>query len=65
MDAIAIETTEMHTGGEPVRIVTAGYPPIPGATILDKRRHARERLTGTARFTLEPGDPLGEGFLLR
>ncbi|MBX3567010.1 MAG: proline racemase family protein [Rhizobiaceae bacterium] len=34
----------MHTGGEPVRIVTAGYPPIPGRTILDKRRHAREHL---------------------
>jgi trans-L-3-hydroxyproline dehydratase len=39
-----IETVEMHTGGEPVRIVTAGYPPIPGATLLEKRRHARARL---------------------
>ncbi|MDQ6433602.1 proline racemase family protein [Mesorhizobium sp. LHD-90] len=34
----------MHTGGEPVRIVTRGYPPIPGATILEKRRFARENL---------------------
>ncbi|MEW9835461.1 proline racemase family protein [Mesorhizobium marinum] len=40
----AIETIEMHTGGEPVRIVTSGYPPIPGATILDKRRYARDHL---------------------
>ena len=32
----------MHTGGEPVRIVTAGYPPLDGDTILAKRRHARE-----------------------
>src|SRR5262245_65788910 len=39
-----ISTVEMHTGGEPVRIVTAGYPPIPGATILAKRRYAREKL---------------------
>lgn len=39
-----IETVEMHTGGEPVRIVTSGYPPIPGATILEKRRHVREHL---------------------
>ena len=39
-----ITTTEMHTGGEPVRIVESGYPPIPGATILDKRRYARENL---------------------
>jgi proline racemase len=34
----------MHTGGEPVRIVTAGYPPIEGATILDKRRYASREL---------------------
>ncbi|WP_442583702.1 proline racemase family protein [Mesorhizobium sp. ASY16-5R] len=34
----------MHTGGEPVRIVTGGYPGIPGATILEKRRYARENL---------------------
>ncbi|MEX1108944.1 MAG: proline racemase family protein [Dongiaceae bacterium] len=42
-DETAIETVEMHTGGEPVRIVVAGYPRIEGATILDKRRCARER----------------------
>jgi trans-L-3-hydroxyproline dehydratase len=41
---LVVETTEMHTGGEPVRIVTAGYPPIPGATILAKRRYALEHL---------------------
>jgi trans-L-3-hydroxyproline dehydratase len=41
---IAIETVEMHTGGEPVRIVTDGYPPVEGATILDKRRYAAEHL---------------------
>ncbi|GLH71711.1 proline racemase [Geothrix limicola] len=34
----------MHTGGEPVRIVRSGYPPIEGATILTKRRHVREHL---------------------
>lgn len=39
-----ITTVEMHTGGEPVRIVTGGYPPVLGDTILDKRRYARERL---------------------
>ena len=38
---LTIETVEMHTGGEPVRIVVAGYPPIPGATLLAKRRQAR------------------------
>ncbi|HWA45139.1 MAG TPA: proline racemase family protein [Hypericibacter adhaerens] len=43
-DPLAIETVEMHTGGEPVRLVLKGYPPIPGDTILAKRRYARERL---------------------
>ncbi len=42
--AHTITTTEMHTGGEPVRIVESGYPPIPGATILDKRRYVRAEL---------------------
>lgn len=46
----AIETVEMHTGGEPLRIVTAGWPDVPGATILDKRRHARERLDHLRRL---------------
>lgn len=27
-----------------MRIVESGYPPIPGATILDKRRYVREHL---------------------
>src|SRR5690349_11930017 len=38
-----IETVEMHTGGEPTRIVVAGWPRFQGATLLDKRREARER----------------------
>ncbi len=47
-----IRTCEMHTGGEPVRIVTSGYPPIPGDTILAKRRHAGERLDYLRRFLM-------------
>src|SRR3546814_14765257 len=30
----------MHTAGEPVRIVTGGYPELSGASILEKRREA-------------------------
>src|SRR5215471_17379522 len=37
-----ISTIEMHTGGEPLRIYTAGLPPIEGRTVLEKRRHFRE-----------------------
>jgi len=40
--AARLSFTDMHMGGEPVRIVTGGYPTLAGATILDKRREARE-----------------------
>ncbi|MSP48506.1 MAG: proline racemase [Alphaproteobacteria bacterium] len=33
----------MHTGGEPVRIIVSGYPALAGATLLEKRRDARDR----------------------
>ncbi len=39
-----IETVEMHTGGEPVRIIVSGYPKLEGRTLLEKRRDARGRL---------------------
>ena len=37
-------TIDAHTGGEPLRIVTAGVPRILGKTILEKRRYAEEHL---------------------
>lgn len=40
----SLTVTDMHTGGEPVRIVTGGYPPIPKGTILEKRAYVRDRL---------------------
>src|SRR5215471_17954622 len=49
---LTIETVEMHTGGEPVRIVVAGYPPIEGVTLLAKRRQARERLDAFRRLLM-------------
>ncbi len=42
----------MHTGGEPVRIVRSGYPPVVGTTILEKRRYAREHLDHLRRFLM-------------
>lgn len=44
LEPLVLRVTDMHTGGEPVRIVTSGYPRIEGATILDKRAFAREHL---------------------
>lgn len=37
-----ISTIEMHTGGEPLRVITSGLPPIVGRTVLEKRRYFRE-----------------------
>ena len=42
----------MHTGGEPVRIVESGYPPIRGDTILDKRRYVKENLDHLRRVLM-------------
>jgi len=39
-----ITTIDAHTAGEPLRIIIDGIPPIPGDTILAKRRYAREHL---------------------
>jgi len=48
-------TVDTHAGGEPLRIVTAGVPRIPGVTILEKRRWARDNLDHVRRaLMLEP-----------
>jgi proline racemase len=39
-----ITTIEAHTAGEPLRIITGGVPEIPGKTVLEKRRYARDNL---------------------
>lgn len=50
--SLRITTTEMHTGGEPVRIVESGYPRLTGGTILDKRRRAREEFDHIRTFLM-------------
>ncbi|HWE44799.1 MAG TPA: proline racemase family protein [Caulobacteraceae bacterium] len=50
-----LEVLDMHTAGEPVRIVTGGYPALKGATILDKRRDAKTNHDALRRaLMLEP-----------
>ncbi len=41
---LKISTIDCHTEGEPFRVVTGGFPDLPGDTILARRRHAREHL---------------------
>ena len=37
-----LTTVDAHAAGEPLRIITGGLPPLPGATILDRRRAMQE-----------------------
>src|SRR5262249_51754764 len=37
-----ITTVEMYTGGEPLRILTSGLPPIKGRTVLEKSHYFLE-----------------------
>jgi trans-L-3-hydroxyproline dehydratase len=46
---VRVTTVDAHTAGEPFRVVTGGVPAIPGSTILEKRRWAREKLDGLRR----------------
>ena len=39
-----IKTIDMHTGGEPLRVIIDGYPTIEGNTILEKRNYVKENL---------------------
>jgi trans-L-3-hydroxyproline dehydratase len=52
---VIVSTVEMHTGGEPTRIVVDGWPAFEGKTLLDKRREAKERFDHLRRgLMLEP-----------
>ena len=37
-----ITTIDMHTGGEPLRVIVEGLPSIEGQTVLEKRRYFRD-----------------------
>lgn len=39
-----VETIDAHTGGEPLRVILAGWPACPGDDVLARRRHAQAQL---------------------
>ena len=39
-----VTTLDLHTGGEPFRVITGGVPDLPGDTILEKRRYMKAHL---------------------
>ncbi|MCB6183081.1 proline racemase family protein [Leeia sp. TBRC 13508] len=50
-----ISTVEMHTGGEPFRIVTSGLPKLPGSTIVARRQWLKDNLDDVRKsLMLEP-----------
>ena len=50
-----IKTIDAHTAGEPLRIITDGYPTLTGDTILAKRNYALENYDHLRRLVmLEP-----------
>jgi proline racemase len=50
-----ISTVEVHTGGEPFRIVTSGLPKMPGKTIVERRAWLKEHADHLRRaLMLEP-----------
>ena len=47
-----ITAIDAHAAGEPLRVITGGLPPIPGETILAKRRHAMAHLDHLRRLLI-------------
>lgn len=47
-----ISTIDAHAGGEPLRIVTGGQPPLSGNTVLDRRQYRMVHHDDLRRFLL-------------
>ena len=51
-EATVITTIDAHAAGEPLRIVTGGLPPLPGKTILEKRRYMQQHFDHIRRILM-------------
>ncbi|MBX2816916.1 MAG: proline racemase family protein [Saprospiraceae bacterium] len=43
-DSVRIETIDLHTAGEPLRVILKGFPVISGNTVLERRRFCQDHL---------------------
>jgi proline racemase len=50
--AVTLQTIDLHCGGEPLRLITAGFPPVPHAPILERRRWVREHADRIRRIAM-------------
>lgn len=41
-DWLQIKTIDMHTGGEPLRVIISGFPELKGNSVLEYRRYCKE-----------------------
>lgn len=41
-DWVEIKTIDMHTGGEPLRVIVDGFPELKGNSVLEYRRYCKE-----------------------
>ncbi|KLT68787.1 proline racemase family protein [Flavobacterium sp. ABG] len=41
-NCLAIKTIDMHTGGEPLRVIIDGFPELKGNSVLEYRRYIKE-----------------------
>lgn len=41
-DWLQIKTIDMHTGGEPLRVIVSGFPKLKGNSVLEYRRYCKE-----------------------
>mmetsp|Transcript_6330 Transcript_6330/g.8298 ORF Transcript_6330/g.8298 Transcript_6330/m.8298 type:complete len:136 (+) Transcript_6330:110-517(+) len=39
-----LESVDLHADGEPARVIVGGMPPVPGATMLEKREYLMKNL---------------------
>jgi proline racemase len=49
---LTLQTIDLHCGGEPLRLITAGFPPIPSGTVLERRRWVREHADHVRRVAV-------------
>lgn len=50
--ARTLHTIDAHTGGEPLRVLMSGMPPVPGHSILEKRAWLREHRDDLRQFLM-------------
>ena len=49
---LTIQAIDLHCGGEPLRLITAGFPPVPDLPILERRSWAREHADHVRRVAM-------------